>query len=359
VTGNIARMEGLLIFLITAGFLLIQKQRSCLGLGLILLSPLVHPNGLYFCASAAVYFGFSRKHRLNIRNFSLSDRLCLLLVLVLWIIYGLYVMIHWHAFLSDMSYQFNLKGARNIMGTLLIRNNLFAVLLVLICIIFYLKTKTPVIYLLTIGIPAWFIYRIGREMWYEVYDCIFYLLVSVILYHVVYGILQELVFLKKQVLLQQIIIVIVISGLLLCVYHTGMIENPLGIKYNRSWWGMGFPGEIPLIAKTDLEKIRDFLNSLHNGGRLVRIQYYPRAEALFFHDLDGKKIRFWDPVKPHHVQPDIFMFHMSRHLPKWWKNRNINELHRAGIKPTDITNVFHKRNNSEIWFYKITNVLIE
>ena len=59
-TGNVARMEALLLLGVLAGFGCLRSGRSWLGLALLAATPLVHPNGVWFCAGGAVWAGAPR-----------------------------------------------------------------------------------------------------------------------------------------------------------------------------------------------------------------------------------------------------------------------------------------------------------
>jgi hypothetical protein len=104
--GNVARMEGLELVVIAAGFLLCERRRAA-AVGVLLLAPLVHPNGLFGAAVGIPYFLLvARPLRSTLRR---TDVVVLVLAVVAWLLYAFHVSQHWPAFLRDMVAQLKFK----------------------------------------------------------------------------------------------------------------------------------------------------------------------------------------------------------------------------------------------------------
>jgi hypothetical protein len=103
--GNVARMESLVLCLTTAGFLLLARKRT-VGLAVLALAPLVHPNGLFACAGGAAYFFATARERRPMLRF---ERVLFVLVAFAWVAYGVYVHAHFQGFLDDMRAQLRFK----------------------------------------------------------------------------------------------------------------------------------------------------------------------------------------------------------------------------------------------------------
>jgi len=89
VIGNLARMESFVFLMVAASFFLIVKEHVWKGLGLLALSPLVHPNGVYFLVAGSAVIGLQIWLGQKKVFFARSDKIFFLVVLVAWM--GLYV----------------------------------------------------------------------------------------------------------------------------------------------------------------------------------------------------------------------------------------------------------------------------
>lgn len=105
VVGNVARMESLVLLLSTAGFVLLASGRTA-GLAVLLVLPLVHPNGLFPCAGGVLYLLATLRDR---RPASHVDRAALLAAGLAWIAYGIYAGMHLQAFIDDIGTQVRFK----------------------------------------------------------------------------------------------------------------------------------------------------------------------------------------------------------------------------------------------------------
>jgi hypothetical protein len=105
VVGNVARMESLVLLLSMAGFLLLSKHKP-VGLAVLALSPLVHPNGLFACVGGLVYFAGTYRSR---RPTPRRELLVFAFVALAWAAYAVYVGRHFPAFVEDMRNQLRFK----------------------------------------------------------------------------------------------------------------------------------------------------------------------------------------------------------------------------------------------------------
>jgi hypothetical protein len=185
IAGNVARMEGLLLLVVTTGFLLLQRRRRW-GLPLLALSPLVHPNGLFFLAAgwltrrlrgqAAAGRSPSRSPGARLRAWAPW-----VIVGVLWGAYLLLIAAHPLGFLQDMSYQLSRKAARSWRLVAFGGYRPLLAVALIICLALARREGHGHVFLLGLAAPAWVAYKLGREMWYECYDATALLLMEMVL----------------------------------------------------------------------------------------------------------------------------------------------------------------------------------
>src|SRR5262249_23000662 len=96
VTGNIGRMEPLLLFVACFGFVLLQHRYDLAAFAVILMGPLIHPNGMYFVVACGLYLLVVRLARAEGRRLSRREAGFLLLAVAVWCAYSLYVGLHWY-----------------------------------------------------------------------------------------------------------------------------------------------------------------------------------------------------------------------------------------------------------------------
>ena len=93
-----------------AGLLLLQRERMYLGLAVNSLLPLLHPIGLYLALGGAAYWLFTLCSDRKKCRPSRLDLVAIGAALLPWLLYFVYVSIHWDAFLYDMGLQFEDKA---------------------------------------------------------------------------------------------------------------------------------------------------------------------------------------------------------------------------------------------------------
>jgi hypothetical protein len=361
VTGNIARVEALLLLVVVAGFFLLQIERDYKALALLSVSPLLHPNGCYFFAAAVIYFFLCGRFRVRGWNLSNSDKIFIGISLLSWFAYAVYVGYHWQDFLHDMSFMFGRKVHRfsslELLLSQLSEKNITLSLLALLCLGYSLKENVEAIFLLALGVPAWVVNRVGQEMWYDVFDALFYLLLSIVLLHVARH-LSARIGIWKSKAMQHGILAIFTLWVLLWNYRIGAIEGPINYMTDLTWAGMRMPEEdVPYLNNSDVTKIRAFLDSLQSANHVLSVEMYPFADSLLPWDVDRKRIRFSVPLFDfvfHLPQPaatpDVFIIHASRYYPQWLASEVKREFRRAGIDPLNKAHILHQRDGTEIWY---------
>jgi hypothetical protein len=349
VTGNTARMEPLLLLVVCLGFLLMQKGKDWRGLALLLSAPLIHLNGLYFLAGGVALFFLSGRFRH--RKLTRADASGLILVAVAWLAYAVCVGLHWQEFVQGMSFQFGRKAQRDIVKAFLTEQNMLFWLVVALCLAYSLREKLEAASLLALGAPAALVYKLGQEMWYYIFDSISFLTLSIVVLAVARDLATKMP--SRTRLIRYAIVPVTMLLLLAWLWAGGRIPSPIHYPSNLTWLGMTMPREgVPYLQDSDMGQVRALLDSLRPQDPPMQVRFFPRADALFFHDMDGEQIRFSQPIF-YSTAPDVYVIHLSRYLPKWWSEVIAQELQAAGIDPESDADVLVQRDDTEIWYYRV------
>lgn len=350
VIGNVARMEALVLLVVGLGFLLLQNKMYIKGIALLSVGPLIHPNGLYFVIAAFIYFVFNRQTKIENIKVNKTDWFFILISIFLWLCFIVYVGINWEHFSSDISFLLKQKLERgDLIRNLLSENNFLTFLLFIFCLKYGIKEQIPSTFLLSIGIPAWFINKVGKEMWYSIYNVLSYLVLSIVLLQITRHIIINTTKSKVKAYL-----CIALTAIYLIFWHckVGRIENLNNYPFEMNWSEMAIQQEIPYIKDSDIEKIREFLNTYNSRNEPIYIQFFPGSDSLFFHDIEGDVFRLSQPLF-FGRQPDILIVHMSKYMPEWWLNITQKEISRTGVDSIEEMNILFQRDDSERWYYHL------
>jgi hypothetical protein len=350
VAGNVARMEPLLLFVVCLGFLLMQRGKDWKGLALLLSASLIHLNGLYFLAGGVALFFLSGRFRH--RKLTRADAAILVLVAALWIAYAISVGLHWQEFVQGMSFQFGRKAERGFLKAFLTEQNMLFWLVMALCLAYSLREKLDAAYLLALGAPAALVSEVGQEMWYYILDSVAYLSLSIVVLAIARDLAAKMT--SRSRLIRQAVVPVTTVLLLAGLRAGDWIPSPIHYPSDLRWLGMWMPRAVPYLQDSDTEQVRALLDSLPPQAPLLQVRFFPRADALFFHDMDGKQFRAsqrvpYLPVLP----PDVYIIHLSRYLPTWWSEVIAQELQAAGIDPESDADVLVQRDGTEIWYYRV------
>jgi hypothetical protein len=349
VTGNVARMESLVLLLTCCGYLLIAARFYVKGLALLLITPLIHPNGMYMF-SFALLFVVLRVGLADVKkSFCLSDLLAVAVAIAAWLAYAYYVQGHWEDFRLDMGYQFARKASRDIVGTFLSSKQelgVGAAVLVMLVLSIRGDPKPALVAFLALG--AWTIQRIGLEMWYSIYDAIVILLVSILVLHFADDLLDRLP--VHRITVRRVIRALVLVAVIVCNIRIGMVESPSGYPWKMTWCGMRIQRDVPYINESDIQKIRSFIISQKNAARPpLIVEFWPVGDALFFHDIEDKSLTMRFPRFDSRAL-DLSVTHVSRYVPAWQEQAMIAQLRRSGLDQSDSRGLIHERDETEKWY---------
>jgi hypothetical protein len=349
ITGNIARMESLLLVGVVGAMVLLDRGESWKATILLVVLGLIHPNAAYF-VFVGFFYVFLQKYFLgdNLKA-TRVDRLFLVIAGVLLATYLIYAALHWGAFISDMSYQFGRKGSRYLVGPFASWSSRVTLFLAFIALILSLmqKNRRLIIFSLFAG-ASWAVNKIGQELWYQVFDALAYLLISVVVIELLNPGRR-----KMQYAILFLLAVFISAGI-------GMIENPEGYPYSMKWVDMRMERGVRYFTAEDKSTIGRLLAEHQKESQLLRVQFFPHADALFFGDMEGRSIMSIYPASPLSVFPpqqrDLFLVHISRYLPPGWRGTTLPWiLDDAAIDTTDKRFLLFQRDSTERWYYRFSD----
>ena len=349
--GNIARMEALLLFVVFLGFLLLQNKKDYEALAILALTPLIHPNGVYFLFAAIGYLLFTKRLRIHPKQLNRREQVLIIISLIIWLIYFVYILLHWDWFIHDITFQILRKSQRDILTKFFQENNFLFIIIYLFCLAYGIKEKIPATFLLVIAAPAWLINKFGQEMWYAIFDIIAYLMLSIVVLHHALDLVADI---TKNRYIQKALVLLISILLIFWSYNNKRIGKLFDYPESIMWSDMRLSEDIPYINQSDTSEIQTLLEKYYNSTEPVYVQFAPSGDALLFHDLENESIHFSQPFF-YPREPNLYIIHSSKFIPEWMNGRLQEELDNAGIDPTDDTNILFQRDETEIWYYKSTN----
>jgi len=290
--GNIARMEALLLFVILLGFILLQNKKDYEALAILALTPLIHPNGIYFLFAAIGYLLFTKRLPIHPKHLNRREQVFIIISLIIWLFYFVYIILHRDWFIHDITFQILRKSQRDILTKIFQENNFLFIIIFLFCLAYGIKEKIPATFLLVIAAPAWLVNKFGQEMWYAIFDIITYLMLSIVILH---GALDLVTSLTKNSYIRKAIVLLISILLILWSYNNKRIGNLFDYPGSIMWSDMRFSEDIAYIEQSDTSEIQTLLEKYSKSTEPVYVQFVPSGDALLFHDFENDSIHFSQP----------------------------------------------------------------
>jgi len=319
--GNIARMDSLTFAMALCGYLLITRKQLYMGLALLCITTLVHPNGVYFLAVA---IGYSIVfYRTSWPRITKSDAAALGIAGILVIVYGVYILQNKVGFLQDMAEQFIRKGDRNPIQHILSGANIYYLGALSLVSLYLAIRRSPMLLYVGLTAACFIISGIGMEMWYELFAEYAFVMMSI-------GCLWcAWYFLRKSRL--NIVVVYLLIGLLTCPvllfhYRHGYILEPRNWPEKLTWgWGMKTETEISYFTKGDFDSIQRAVEDRLpiKDHTPARVTFIPNGDGLMFHNAWQERAHVYAPFFTS-VPADIFVIRESRYTPPWQQEQSDN-----------------------------------
>jgi len=315
--GNTARMEPLVLLIGLGGGLLVQRRLIYIGMSVIALAPLVHPNGAFFGLAGLLLAApvvWRDKSRLKPTRL---DLVVVAAVAACWAAYGLYVANHWDNFLSDMQMQVDSKlridawtggPSRRALAPIRLVPNLL-----LVCAALYAgKFRISLWPLIAL---AGALQTLGLMMvgWmYELYAALGFLLISIITLEVLNHALTRPPWMRQtpRSIVVAIALTLVIAGgdqqlLARDLAFTGAVST--SVPAVDVYSGPAY------FTPLDRRAIAAFLRSLESSPGPLTVQFFPWTDALLVRDLETTRVQFRQPTM-YSMPTDVYIVHQSRRL---------------------------------------------
>jgi len=345
VAGNITRMDSMVLLLALVAFLLLWSGRQLIGFFVLFLTPLVHPNGMYFLTLALLARIF-----VNPGHEKPKTRPILVLsglILSAWIVYGFHVAENWAPFIKDMNRQFGLKGESDPFGMLFTFPRIFYVLIFAGSFFYFAIKKSQIIWFVGFGAAAMATSLMGQEMWYLIFRHIGFVVLAcmglwAVSFHNHWGV--------------KVLVGVAVFLILLFFHRQKIIPNlmryPEGLTFFHD--GMLLNPSPPYITDSDIDAVSEKIKNEFPAGSNARVVFFPAGDGLFFIDKLGDHASPYDPTFTK-TPADGFVVHVSRHRYQWWSQWKKIVLPQPGGLDFSLVPVklppFHTRDASEKWFF--------
>ncbi len=343
---NMARMEALLLLMVTGAFLLIQNGRLTWGVLLLLFTPLVHFNGFLFLVFGLAYTFYLLKTGNSVITWNRWTLMVSAFLVLAWAGYALFAAMNWSAFMQDMAYQFGRKGKGKPWSFLTTRENLLFLILLIVAAAYAARNKIRSFDLVFLAVPAWLTWRIGHELWYEVLYHVGFLASSLLILSVWVHTIKSWLPEKNRVE-QGISIVAFVILLVAWNFRLETIEDMTGYPWCLHLQTMHYTAAVPYITAEDKTRIMGEIEKMA-GGAVASVRFAPEADAFAMLAVSGKKITYVCPLFQRR-EPDLVVVHYSRHLPAWW-TFNDRILAEAGVSRDSVSYIGLQRSGTEQWF---------
>jgi hypothetical protein len=358
--GNNARPEAMLLLFVLGGFLLMGAGHRGKGLAVVAVTPLIHPNGVYFAGSAVLYLTFTRGRPAGSRKMSRLDRAALAIAATLWLGYLVYVGSNWEHFLHDMAFQLEHKSGRDISGRLLDASGLVTLAVVALGCRYLARHGIRWGVLVAVGLPAWLAYRIGLEMWYDVFRNLAAICFSLIVLHAAH----HAAFARspgERAVLRWPLFLLVLASVGYWNFRIHTIQPLRAYPDRMAWHGLGFPDDVPYFTDEDRETVTGVIESARRDHDVKVIQFLPRADAFLLPGIVADRDLLVSHRHPLLCErkPDLYIIHRSRYRPRKWGDYEGEDLE-AIFEVDDVAQLsraqveairpFLSRDGTELWF---------
>lgn len=343
VAGNTARMDALLACSVCWGWFLTVRGNSYYGIGILLISTLIHPYGLYFLGGSLLYLlaekrgAFRRPTRLEIL-FAAAAGLSIAAYLI-------YVLQHRGEFLQDMQFQLERKSSRDILERL--RNDTTMIVLLagyVLTFPFVLKFARDRIDVLIFGGISLAIQLFGLEMWYHIYVAIAALILLVLITGLTHDAISRT---RVSAVTRWIGLGAVLLSLLFVAYDRGFVPSPKRYPDNLRWLGMTMDPKGEYISNDERRMLVDRLNAIAADQPSARVAFNPEGDALAVWNKDC----IFTPYYPMFTttEPDIVVLHISSFLPNWWRGHTEETRLRWKVDEGDLA---FTSDDGDQWYIK-------
>lgn len=343
VAGNTARMDAMLLLAAALSFYLFERRHNAWAASVAILSPLIHPNGVYLVVAAA---GILAMHG-RWRSVTSATRSWIPVAgaLAVWILYLVHVGSNWSAFRSDMTFQLLVKQS-NALPFFSIRNLAFVAACAVAVVYGWRRHRTH-------ALPVWFgaallcVYGIGTDAWYECFNGVAIVMLAAVVIPIIMQTSRGWLPALRGTLARKSLAAgaLFVFGVLGCS-AIGSSGNTLTPDPD-AWYGMRLEDQnVSYITADDNATVRAYLRMLQSAGNHVLVQFHPEADALFYADMETDSLRFCQGTFYRFV-PDLYITRTSRYIPQWYSAGFAVSLKRMGLLTMSAQQTLSMRDSTE------------
>jgi hypothetical protein len=346
--GNVARMDSLLLALVVVSFLLLSQGKLVVGLCLLALTPLIHPNGIPFLVAGLFALPLFWDRPVSWRRPTAMGIAAVVFLLLAWLAYAVFISVHWADFRHDLAYQMSRKTQRDLMSIILAQSSVYLTLFAVIGAVYALRRNLRVTLLLALAVPAWWIAAAGGEMWYRNLFAVSFFCLSVF-FCAVCADLYRLFGNRWTGILVAGSVGLLAFSLIAWNVKTGPVDEALVFPDLRPWHGLYYRPR-PYITDDEVRAIESRLASLIAGRDSTRIGFYPEGDAFFYSRLRSSHVLFNCPLFSSQ-KADWDVVHLSPRIPGAVHQITLDRLRDLGFSREDIWKFpLLRRDSTEAWF---------
>jgi hypothetical protein len=267
VLGNVARMEALVFATICVVIGLLGRGNRWSALAVCLLTPMIHPNGMYFLVPMVVYLSVVGTLRTTP---SAADRALGLAVMAVWLMNAGYGIAYWDGFLHDQAYRFAQTGAAHEGLSQFSGWAAAELTLILLTGVVGRWRDVAVGHLLVVAVGAWLAAYVRLEQWYEPYRLLVYLLLGLAWMELAGAVVgRALSPARHAAVLAATTAMVLTVGLF---YAGGILQGPVNYLDDMEVSGMRIDRKDVYFAEADREALRAVIGGLETScGAVVEV----------------------------------------------------------------------------------------
>jgi len=312
VIGNVARMDAWMLAVSLTAMACLHR-RPLLALALLLGATLVHPNALFFLASAVVYGVWAVRAGTVVVRPSRGELVVLGVAVVAVFAYAIHVSAQWSGFVADMGVQLERKAGRDVAASFTGRRLWMA--LGLIALTAVPTRRAEHLRLLAVALPAYLVQRLGHEMWYHPFDVLFTAVFAVAAFQMAASVAPGVWARWRSA-------AVVPGAAALALVVVAIWPDHPQRPANIRWRHMRMAEEA-YVRPTEVRSVA--------AGLTGRVQFLPRGDAALFLGVSAPSqggFEIVDDVR-HPSHPDVLIIHESSHHPRHWRRRTAKALAQA------------------------------
>ena len=370
--GNVGRMEALLLAVLGLGLWRLSRDDVITGMCVLSITPIIHPNGLYFVLASLLFVvisGLAAQRWRDLRRSELQgssrisplEWLSLLVVLACWLSYATYVAFHFDEFTFQIGAQLQRKLERsNDLRTLRLSDYALAVSLTTAFVYGLVQRERGRLILLLSCVAAgsWTCRFIGGEMWYQIFYQVTLLFTSLCLLELGSRVLSRALPNVPKLLLTAGLLLVLLAGL----FGTRTLPFPPGLPDRLSFYYMRTAPSGARVDPWEMDQVAAKLRRFGDCRERVVIRVDPPADALFLYErLSDTNLLFstppWLLVRAGNKDSryrvprwDIFVVHVDRYVFPFARQMRKMAQKAAGIEPGSDEKLLIRNNADSAWY---------